>query len=50
MIDDLKKVSPLIEKIDIFDVYEGEKIDGDKKSVAISIILRDKKKLLLKKK
>ena len=49
MIDDLKKVSPLIENIDIFDIYEGEKIDADKKSVAISIVLRDKKKTLTEK-
>ncbi|WP_130891868.1 phenylalanine--tRNA ligase subunit beta [Fusobacterium ulcerans] len=49
MIDDLKKVSPLIEKIDIFDIYEGEKIDADKKSAAISIVLRDKKKTLTEK-
>ncbi|MFR1675312.1 MAG: phenylalanine--tRNA ligase subunit beta, partial [Fusobacterium sp.] len=38
MVEDLKRVSPLIEKIEIFDVYEGEKIDADKKSVAISIV------------
>ena len=49
MIDDLKKVSSLIENIDIFDIYEGEKIDGDKKSVAISIVLRDKNKTLTEK-
>lgn len=49
MIDDLKKVSLLIEKIDIFDIYEGEKINADKKSVAISIVLRDKKKTLTEK-
>lgn len=46
MIESLKRVSPIIEKIDIFDVYEGEKIDADKKSVAISIVLRDKEKTL----
>ena len=46
MIENLKRVSPIIEKIDIFDVYEGEKIDADKKSVAISIVLRDKEKTL----
>ena len=46
MLDKLKKASNLIEKIDIFDVYEGEKIENDKKSVAISITLRDKKKTL----
>lgn len=46
MIEKIKKVSPLIEKVEIFDVYEGEKIDLDKKSVAISIVLRDKGKTL----
>lgn len=46
MVEDLKRVSPLIEKIEIFDIYEGEKIDADKKSVAISIILRNKVKTL----
>lgn len=46
MVEDLKRVSPLIEKIEIFDVYEGEKIDADKKSVAISIVLRNKVKTL----
>lgn len=46
MLDNLKKVSNLIEKIDIFDIYEGDKIEKDKKSVAISIILRNKEKTL----
>jgi phenylalanyl-tRNA synthetase beta chain len=46
MVEDLKRVSPLIEKIEIFDVYEGEKIDAGKKSVAISIVLRNKVKTL----
>lgn len=46
MVEDLKRVSPLIEKIEIFDVYEGERIDADKKSVAISIVLRNKVKTL----
>ena len=36
----------LIEKIDIFDVYSGDKIDKDKKSVAMSIVLRDKNRTL----
>lgn len=46
MIESLKKVSPIIEKIDIFDVYEGDKIEANKKSVAISIVLRNKEKTL----
>ena len=39
-------MSPIIEKIDIFDVYEGDKIEANKKSVAISIVLRNKEKTL----
>lgn len=46
MVENLKKVSPIIEKIDIFDIYEGDKIEKDKKSVAISIVLRNKEKTL----
>ena len=49
MIEDLKKVSVLIESIEIFDIYQGEKIDADKKSVAISITLRNKTKTLTEK-
>ena len=46
MTKDIKKKVKLVEKIDIFDVYSGEKIDSSKKSVAMSIILRDKFKTL----
>lgn len=46
MVENLKRVSPIIEKIDIFDIYEGDRIDADKKSVAISIVLRNKEKTL----
>ncbi|MGL5989850.1 phenylalanine--tRNA ligase subunit beta [Cetobacterium sp.] len=42
MLEDIKKSSNLIENVAIFDVYEGEKIESDKKSVAISIVLRKK--------
>lgn len=49
MIEDLKKVSALIESVEIFDIYQGEKIDIDKKSVAISITLRNKTKTLTEK-
>ena len=42
MLEDIKKSSNLIESVAIFDVYQGEKIEVDKKSVAISIILRKK--------
>ncbi|WP_291256468.1 phenylalanine--tRNA ligase subunit beta [Fusobacterium sp.] len=46
MVENLKRVSPIIENINIFDVYEGERIDADKKSVALSIVLRNKEKTL----
>ena len=36
----------LLKKVDLFDVYEGEKIDKDKKSYAISLILQDNEKTL----
>ena len=45
-IKEIKKKVNLIEKIDIFDVYSGDKIDKDKKSVAMSIVLRDKNRTL----
>ena len=32
----------LLESIKLFDVYKGEQIDADKKSVAFSIVLRSK--------
>lgn len=47
MIKEINKNISLIEKIDIFDVYEGEKIEKGKKSVAMSIVLRDKSKTLI---
>jgi phenylalanyl-tRNA synthetase beta chain len=43
MLKDIEKSSNLIEKVELFDVYEGEKIEAGKKSVAINIVLRDKK-------
>ena len=46
MVKEIKKKVNLIEKIDIFDIYSGDKIDKDKKSVAMSIVLRDKNRTL----
>jgi len=48
---DLKKaafeqVPELLSSVNIFDVYEGDKIPADKKSYAISFILQDKTKTL----
>ena len=40
------KGSKLIREINLFDVYEGEKIGLDKKSYAISFIIRDDEKTL----
>lgn len=46
MIKDIRKKISLIEKIDIFDVYSGGKLEKNKKSVAMSIVFRDKKRTL----
>ncbi|MBS9775856.1 MAG: phenylalanine--tRNA ligase subunit beta [Fusobacterium sp.] len=46
MVNDIKKTVKLVEKINIFDVYTGDKIESNKKSVAMSIVLRDKNKTL----
>jgi len=42
----LKTENKLIKSINIFDVYEGDKISEDKKSFAISFILADNQKTL----
>ncbi len=47
VIKTLEKVSPLIEKVELFDIYKGIGIPEDKKSVAISIVIRDKNKTLV---
>lgn len=49
MIQSLEKKYPLIEKVDIFDVYYGANLGENKKSVAISIVLRDKTRTLVDK-
>ncbi len=40
MVSDIKKSSNLIESVDLFDIYEGEKVEADKKSVAVQISMR----------
>ena len=40
MLGDIKKISNIIESVNLFDVYEGEKVEENKKSVAINIVLR----------
>jgi len=35
-----------LKRINVFDVYEGDKIDNDKKAYAMSFILEDKNKTL----
>lgn len=40
VLDNIKKASKLIEKVNLFDVYTGEKVEPGKKSIAISIQLR----------
>ena len=36
----------LLKQVDLFDVYEGEKIESGKKSYALSFTLRDEEKTL----
>ena len=42
MIDMIKRSSDFIEIVELFDIYKGEHIEAGKKSVAISMTLRDK--------
>ena len=42
----VKKAKKLLEKVKLFDIYRDEKLGEDKKSVAYSLIFRDKKKSL----
>ena len=42
----ISKLSPVIEKVELFDVYQGEGVEVGKKSIAISIVLRGKDKTL----
>ncbi len=42
MIDMIKKSSDFIELVELFDIYKGEHIEAGKKSVAISLTLRNK--------
>ena len=46
MIEDIKRSSKLIEKVELFDIYEGENIEAGKKSAAINILLRSKTETL----
>lgn len=43
MTKEIEKISDLIEKVSIFDVYKGKNIADGKKSVAISFVMRNKK-------
>jgi phenylalanyl-tRNA synthetase beta chain len=40
MLGDIKKSSNIIESVNLFDIYEGEKVEENKKSIAINIVLR----------
>lgn len=40
MIGEIKKISTFIEKVNIFDIYQGTNIEQGKKSVAIGLVLR----------
>ena len=47
ILNSVKKVSKdLITNINLFDIYQGENIDADKKSVAFSIAIQPKEKVL----
>lgn len=43
MLLDIKKADKIIENVELFDVYEGERVEADKKSVAINVTLRSSK-------
>ncbi len=42
MLSDIKKISNIVEKVELFDIYEGDRIENTKKSVAINILMRSK--------
>ena len=42
----IRKVSLLVDKIDIFDIYQGDKIEKGKKSVALAVNIQPKDKTL----
>jgi phenylalanyl-tRNA synthetase beta chain len=42
----IRKTDQLIEKVNIFDVYSGDKIEKGKKSVALSVLIQPKDKTL----
>ena len=46
VIKTISKLSPVIEKVELFDVYQGAGVEPGKKSIAISIVLREKNKTL----
>ncbi len=43
MLLDIKKSDKVIENVELFDIYEGERVEADKKSVAINVTLRSSK-------
>lgn len=43
MLGDIARASNIIEKVELFDVYEGERVEEGKKSVAINIVMRSAK-------
>ncbi len=46
IIEKLKDVDKLVKEVELFDVYEGDKIDNDKKSLAYRITYRSDEKTL----
>ena len=43
MLTDINKSSNIIENVELFDIYQGERIEAGKKSVAMNIIMRSDK-------
>lgn len=46
LLNEIKKSSPIVESVNVFDVYKGNNIEEGKKSVAISFVLRNKNNTL----
>jgi phenylalanyl-tRNA synthetase beta chain len=42
-----EKAGKLLQRIDIFDVYQGERIEKGKKSIALGLILQDSSRTLI---
>ena len=41
-----KSIGNILEKIEVFDIYKGDKIEKNKKSISFKIIMRNQEKTL----